>query len=166
MRKPFAAVATTCLLGLAVPASAHHMAEGFVSDDVYAMIEEQLQDADSPHLDLDLSFIVMGSAQVLTTTLVVDMAELSEMGLVDDPGDIADWILGELSYAANNASDETAASRASEDNSDVPNANLSVDYYCDPVDDPLTGVCTFIITERFGSAERVEAGASEHWSTE
>ena len=45
------------------PVWAHHAAEGIISDDVWAMIDEQLTLADSPHLDIDFEDI-MGSMRV------------------------------------------------------------------------------------------------------
>lgn len=41
-------------------AFAHHPAEAIIDADTWAMIDENLQEADSPHLDLD--FDTMGSA--------------------------------------------------------------------------------------------------------
>jgi uncharacterized membrane protein YgcG len=43
-----------------VAAFAHHPAEAIIDADTWAMIDQNLQDADSPHLDLDLDN--MGSA--------------------------------------------------------------------------------------------------------
>jgi hypothetical protein len=53
MRKHLALIATLIPFFVAAPVSAHHMAEGIVADDIYAMIDENL--ADSPHLLLDLT---------------------------------------------------------------------------------------------------------------
>lgn len=44
----------------AVSAFAHHPAEDIIDADTWAMIDQNLEDADSPHLDLD--FDDMGSA--------------------------------------------------------------------------------------------------------
>lgn len=57
MRKTIAALAALIPFFVAAPVSAHHMAEGIVSDDIYEMIDQNLETADSPHLDLDLSSI-------------------------------------------------------------------------------------------------------------
>lgn len=45
------------LLGALFPAAAwsHHAAKGIVADEIWSMIDQNLQDADSPHLDIDLS---------------------------------------------------------------------------------------------------------------
>ena len=53
MRKHLALIATLIPFFVAAPVAAHHMAEGIVADDIYAMIDENL--ADSPHLLLDLT---------------------------------------------------------------------------------------------------------------
>ena len=45
------------------PAWAHHAAEGIVSDEVWNMIDEQLEAVESPHLDIDFEDI-MGSMRV------------------------------------------------------------------------------------------------------
>ena len=42
---------------------AHHMAEGIISDEIWQMIDENLQEADSPHLNIDFDD-VMGSMRV------------------------------------------------------------------------------------------------------
>jgi len=45
------------LLGVMFTASlwAHHAAEGIVADDIWNMIDQNLEEADSPHLDIDLT---------------------------------------------------------------------------------------------------------------
>jgi hypothetical protein len=53
-------------------ASAHHMAEGIVSDDIWQMIDDLLVAADSPHLDLD--FTTMGTAIITTVEVDSSMA--------------------------------------------------------------------------------------------
>ena len=53
-----AAVAASLLAS--VSAFAHHPAEAIIDADTWAMIDQNLQEADSPHLDLDLD--TMGSA--------------------------------------------------------------------------------------------------------
>ncbi|MGD2129926.1 MAG: hypothetical protein PVJ33_14150 [Lysobacterales bacterium] len=45
---------------LAGPAFSHHAAEGIVSDDIWQMIDLNLQEADSPHLNIDFD-AVMGN---------------------------------------------------------------------------------------------------------
>ena len=55
MRKDLALIATLIPFFVAAPVAAHHMAEGIVADDIYAMIDENLVLADSPHLELDLT---------------------------------------------------------------------------------------------------------------
>jgi hypothetical protein len=53
------------LLGslLAGPAWSHHAAEGIISDDVWQMIDDNLEAVDSPHLNIDFDD-VMGSMRV------------------------------------------------------------------------------------------------------
>ena len=60
------------------PLWAHHAAEGIISDDVWQMIDENLQEVDSPHLNIDFDDVMasMGSAEeggrvFLTTTITV-----------------------------------------------------------------------------------------------
>ncbi len=53
-----AAVITTFLASMS--AFAHHPAEAIIDADTWSMIDQNLQNADSPHLDLD--FDAMGSA--------------------------------------------------------------------------------------------------------
>jgi hypothetical protein len=65
MKKPLATIAMLIPFFVATPASAHHMAEGIVSDDIYAMIDENLEG--SPHLDLDLTTI--GSMTIVSVTV-------------------------------------------------------------------------------------------------
>lgn len=47
------------------PVWAHHAAEGIVSDEIWDQIDEQLEEADSPHLNIDFDD-VMGSMRVDT----------------------------------------------------------------------------------------------------
>jgi hypothetical protein len=75
MKRLFAMIAAVVALVVAAPLAAHHAAEGIVSDEIYAKITQLLEDADSPHLDLDLTDImdpddgtVMGTAITLTVT--------------------------------------------------------------------------------------------------
>ena len=55
--------------------SAHHMAEGIVSDDIWQMVDDLLEAVDSPHLDLDFS--LMDNA--IITTMEVDTAMVNEV---------------------------------------------------------------------------------------
>ena len=66
MKRLSAVIAMSAFLGFAVPAAAHDMAEGIVSDEIWTMINDLLEAVDSPHLDLDLSFITMD--RTITTT--------------------------------------------------------------------------------------------------
>ncbi len=59
MKKVMHAAVFASLLASA-SAFAHHPAEAIIDPDTWAMIDQNLQDADSPHLDLDLD--TMGSA--------------------------------------------------------------------------------------------------------
>ncbi len=68
MRKILAAIATLIPLFIAAPVSAHHMAEGIIADDIYALIEENL--VGSPHLDLDLTTI--SSMAIVSVTVPED----------------------------------------------------------------------------------------------
>lgn len=59
MKKAIQAAVIASLL-TSLSAFAHHPAEAIIDADTWAMIDQNLQDADSPHLDLD--FDDMGSA--------------------------------------------------------------------------------------------------------
>lgn len=52
MNRPITIAGMVFAASIALPAAAHHGAAGIVSDEIYAAIEENLEDADSPHLDL------------------------------------------------------------------------------------------------------------------
>ena len=54
---------------------AHHMAEGIISDDLWQMIDDLLEAADSPHLDLD--FELMDNA--IITTMEVDTSMVNDI---------------------------------------------------------------------------------------
>lgn len=60
MKKAIQAAVIAFLL-TSLSAFAHHPAEAIIDADTWAMIDQNLQDADSPHLDLDLD--AMGSAR-------------------------------------------------------------------------------------------------------
>lgn len=59
MKKVIQAAVIASLLASA-SAFAHHPVEDVIDPDTWAMIDQNLEDADSPHLDLD--FDTMGSA--------------------------------------------------------------------------------------------------------
>lgn len=67
--------AAACFLTL--PATAHHMAEGIVSDEIYEMIDENL--VDLPHLDLDLSTIGSGHQTMRVVTVTVEEEDVAEV---------------------------------------------------------------------------------------
>lgn len=83
-------IALFALLFLA-PVWSHHPAEGIISDDVWLMIDENLQDADSPHLNIDFDNVV-GSMRVsedsdrgsvfLITSAIVPIEDLDEYVVV------------------------------------------------------------------------------------
>jgi hypothetical protein len=58
-----------------VQASAHHAAEGIISDELWEMIDDRLEAADSPHLDLD--FTMMGNT--IVTTVEVDTSMVNDV---------------------------------------------------------------------------------------
>jgi len=51
---------------LVAPAFSHHAAEGIVSDDIWQRIDSMLEEADSPHLNIDFDDVMdsMGVAEV------------------------------------------------------------------------------------------------------
>jgi hypothetical protein len=71
MKTILAVVAVTFCLFVAVPASAHHAAEGIVSEEIYAMIEENL--AGTPHLDMTLDDL--GTMMVVQITVPVSLVD-------------------------------------------------------------------------------------------
>jgi hypothetical protein len=74
MKRLIALVTTVLALFVAVPASAHHMAADIVSDEIYEMINDLLEEAESPHLYLDFTSI----PGMVETTVTVPS------GMVDD----------------------------------------------------------------------------------
>lgn len=87
MRKILALVAALIPFLFIAPVSAHHMADGIVADDIYAAIDQNLEDADSPHLDLDLTTI--GTMAVAVSVTVPE----DDVSLVLDA--IADVLQGQ-----------------------------------------------------------------------
>ncbi|WP_291011371.1 hypothetical protein [Hydrogenophaga sp.] len=65
MKKTIQAAVIASLL-TSFSAFAHHPAEAIIDADTWGMIDQNLQDADSPHLDLD--FDTMGSASTDANT--------------------------------------------------------------------------------------------------
>ncbi len=59
MKKVIQAAVVAALL-TSLSAFAHHPAQAIIDADTWLMIDQNLQDADSPHLDLE--FTTMGSA--------------------------------------------------------------------------------------------------------
>ena len=74
MNKLFPTIAAIIFAFLAVPATAHHAAEGIISDDIYDMIDENL--AGSPHLDMDLTTVGSGSATMSILTVTVEETDV------------------------------------------------------------------------------------------
>lgn len=68
MKKLHAVIAALIPFLVAAPVSAHHMAAGIVADDIYAMIDENLEG--TPHLELDLTTI--GTMTIVTVTVPDD----------------------------------------------------------------------------------------------
>ena len=75
MRKILAPLALLAFVAFSGAASAHHAAEGIVSDDIWEMIDDLLVSAGSPHLDLD--FTMMGGA--VMTTVEVDASMVPDV---------------------------------------------------------------------------------------
>lgn len=85
------------LLGFAIaaPLWAHHAAEGIVSDEMWEMIDDNLQDSESPHLDIDLddpggmdmnASLVSGRAFLETTynvNFLTSEAQLNPVGAIN-----------------------------------------------------------------------------------
>lgn len=67
------------------PVWAHHAAEGIISDDVWARIDDQLVAIDSPHLNIDfddvmgtMSSVTIDGRVYLQTTITVEVEEAAE----------------------------------------------------------------------------------------
>jgi hypothetical protein len=60
---------------ISVQASAQHAAKGIISDELWEMINDRLEAADSPRLDLDST--MMGNT--IVTTVEVDTPPMSTM---------------------------------------------------------------------------------------
>lgn len=77
----------------AAPAWSHHAAEGIVSDEIWDMIDGLLEDADSPHLEMDLPILEedsMGRPTLVTTVELV--YETDALDLMDQiAAEVADW---------------------------------------------------------------------------
>jgi len=80
MKTILAVVAVTFCLFVAVPASAHHMAEGIVADDIYDMIEENLEG--SPHLDLLLEDVGTGPGRMAVLSVTVMQEDVAEVLMI------------------------------------------------------------------------------------
>ena len=77
MRKLFAVAAMAVPFITVTPVSAHHMADGIISDDLYEMIDENL--VDSPQLELDLNTIGSGAATMSVVTVTVSETDVDEV---------------------------------------------------------------------------------------
>lgn len=75
MKKLLIALFVSTAFFFSTNSSAHHMAEGIISDDLWQMIDELLEAANSPHLDLD--FEMMDST--IITTVEVDSAIVNDV---------------------------------------------------------------------------------------
>ena len=81
MRKIFQA-AVVAMTITAVPAFAHHAAEGIVDDEVYEMIDSLV--ADTPHADMTLEDLGTGMTETtLTTRTITAMENMIDDGLLD-----------------------------------------------------------------------------------
>ena len=80
MKRAIVAVMGALML-MAMPAFAHHAAEGIVDEEIYEMIDTMV--ADTPHAELDLSFIGGGMTEMtITTRTPREMENLLEDGLL------------------------------------------------------------------------------------
>lgn len=73
MKKVLAALLVTSAFLFSTNAFSHHAAEGIVSDDIWQMIDDLLEAADSPHLDLD--FTLMGNTVITTMEVETSMVD-------------------------------------------------------------------------------------------
>ena len=126
MKMLLAVAATVFCLSVAIPASAHHMAEGIVSVDVYEMIEENLEG--SPHLELDLTSI--GSMAIMTV-------EVMEEDVPEVLDSIGDALTGTSTFAGASGEGDTSRERST---------SLEVDISL-PTEE---GLVTITILEKIG----------------
>jgi len=77
MKNIFAALLLLTGVALAGQASAHHAAEGIISDEIWQMIDDLLVAADSPHLDIDLDVIMM--ERTIITTIEVETTMVNDI---------------------------------------------------------------------------------------
>jgi hypothetical protein len=136
MKRLFAMTSALVALIVAAPLFAHHMAEGIVDDDTYAMIDERLLEADSPHLSLDLSTIMDDAnetATAMVVTITVEEAQLDEVLEI-----VAD-VLAEV----------------------LPGTGAQMQSSVDVLIEPSDGIYTITITESIGAGEAPQEQALE-----
>ena len=74
MKSRYLAAAATIAACMTMPVAAHHMAEGVVDAEIYDQIEQNLIDADSPHLSIDLTSVSMNVITVVVEDNDADIA--------------------------------------------------------------------------------------------
>jgi len=146
MKRLFATIAAIAPLVVAAPLSAHHPAADIVSEEIYDTIEQNLLDADSPHLDLDLTDIMDPDDTVVGMEITVTLPQGLEPQVVDI---VSDVLMGVLSGQG--------AQTGSFD--ELPSVDLSIDY--NPQDVPNGFITiTITITEVAGGAGARQGGAA------
>lgn len=145
MKTLFATIAALVPLFVAAPLSAHHPAADIVSEEIYDMIEQNLLDADSPHLDLDLTDIMDPDGTVTGMEMTVTLPRGLESRVVDIVSEVLmDALPGQ------------GAQAGSFDK--LPSVVLSIDY--DPQDVPNGFITiTITITDTAGGAGAPQGGA-------
>ena len=86
MRKLILVSAVFLSMLLIAPAWSHHPAEGIVSDDIWQMVDDLLDDANSPHLDIDFDDVMASMGVVrgpdgnlsLVTSILVETQYVDE----------------------------------------------------------------------------------------
>ncbi len=68
MKKILVAIAMSAFLTMSNAVWSHHAAEGIVSADIWLMVDGLLEDADSPHLDMD--FTTMDTTSLVTSVTI------------------------------------------------------------------------------------------------
>ena len=116
------------------PAWSHHPSEGIVSDDIWAMVDDLLLDADSPHLDIDFDDVMdsMGNTTAVVSTVVVSD---DEVGAYIEAIDIA---MDELSD--NNRMMDSALS---DDGDRETSRNSSLTIEIVPLDNDMTEITIY-----------------------
>jgi len=100
MKNLLAVAGVVFCLTLAIPAFAHHPADGIVSDDIYEMIELNLEG--TPHLDLEFDTMGSGNDMIGAITVTVPAGDDPDPDVLDEAGVleiISEALVGDMAWA-------------------------------------------------------------------